>query len=94
MAKVGSDKNARSSATRDDLRGGFVANSSVLNWKSTRGYREEVGVIIQQVDDPYVGPRILSIQGPLFFESWGLLPHLGNPEAYEFAKTATSSPRR
>ena len=45
MAKVGSDKNARSLSTRDDLRGGFVANSSVLNWKSTRGYREEVGVV-------------------------------------------------
>ena len=94
MAKVGSDKNAGSSAPRDNLRGGLVVMLSVLDLKSKRGYRKEVDAIIQQVDDPYASPRILSIQGPLFFKSWGLLPHLGNPEAYEYAKTAASSPRR
>ena len=94
MTKVGSDKNARSLAPRNNLRGGLVVILSVLDSKSRRGFREEVGAIIQQVDDPYANPRILSIQGPLFFKSWGLLPHLGIPEAYEYAKTAASSPRR
>ena len=67
---------------------------SVFDLESKRGYRKEVNTIIQQVDDPYRGPRILSIQGPLFFKSWGLLPHLGNPDAYEYAKTAALSSRR
>ena len=94
MAKVGSDKNAMSSAPRDNLRGGLVVSSSVLDLTSKRGYRKEVDAIIQQVDDPYASSRILSIQGPLFFKSWGLLSHLGNPEAYEYAKIVASSPRR
>ena len=94
MAKVGSDKNARSSAPRNNLRGGLVVTLSVLDLESKRGYRKEVDAIIQQVDDPYASPRILSIQGPLFFEYRGPLPYLGNPEAYEYAKTAASSPRR
>ena len=92
MAKVGSDKNAMSSAPRDNLRGGLVVSSSVLDLKSKRGYRKEVDAIIRQMDDPYASPRILSIQGPLLFEYRGLLPYLGNPDAYEYAKTAASSP--
>ena len=67
---------------------------SILDLKSERGYRKEVDAIIQQVGDPYASPRILSIQGPLFFKSWVLLPHLGDPDAYEYAETAALSPRR
>ena len=63
MAKVGSDKNARSSAPQDNIRGGLVLSSSVLDLESKRGYRKEVDAIIQQVDGPYASPRILSIQG-------------------------------
>ena len=94
MAKVGSDKNAMSSAPRDNLQDGLVVTLSVLDLESKRGYRKEVDAIIQQVDDPYASPRILSIEGPLFFKSGGLLPHLGSPDAYEYAKTAALSPRR
>ena len=81
MAKVGSGKNARSSAPRDILRGGLVVTLSVLDLESKRGYRKEVNAIIQQVGDPYASPRILSIQGPLFFKNWGLLLHPGSPDA-------------
>ena len=94
MAKVGSDKKAMSSAPRNNLRGGLVVTLSVLYLESKRGYRKEVDAIIQQVDDSYASPRILFIQGPLFFKSWGLLPRLGNPEASEYANTAASSARR
>ena len=87
-------QNALSSAPRDILRGGLVVTLSVLDWTSKRGYRKEVSAIIQQVDDPYASPRILFIQGPLFFEYRGPLPYLGNPEALEYAKTAALSPRR
>ena len=48
MAKVGSDKNARSSAPRNNLRGGLIVSSSVPDWNSKRGYRKEVDAIIQQ----------------------------------------------
>ena len=61
MANIGFEKNTMSSAPRDNLQGGLVVSSSVLDLKSKRGYRKELDAIIQQVDDPYASTRMLSI---------------------------------